>query len=91
MSMFTPVHFAVARALCRTSPLPAELARSTDWLAVADEFILAVSGDVSLVPKEDYDRLKTSLRDIELELRAVDKARVEGLSPWKKRKTAART
>lgn len=55
-----PMHYAIARALCRLMPVPNKDA--VDWLEIADAFVTSVA-EVCIVPREDYDRLVTSRRD----------------------------
>jgi hypothetical protein len=59
----------VASALCRLMAPVAPI--DTDWLMVADAFVIALAGSVTLVAKEDYDRMVTELRAAQRQLRAL--------------------
>jgi hypothetical protein len=59
----------VASALCRLMAPVAPI--DTDWLMVADALVIALAGSVTLVAKEDYDTMVTSLRDSKKALAAL--------------------
>jgi hypothetical protein len=69
-----PLHFAVATTLCRVTPtgIPKQ---EVDWLDVADDFVTSVAGAAALVPREDYDRMTTALRDTRAELAALQRTK----------------
>jgi len=67
--MMMPMHYAIARALCRVTPESPK--KDVDWLLVADNFVTAVAGEVLLVPPEEYDRTRTSLRDATVKIREL--------------------
>jgi hypothetical protein len=69
-----PMHYAIARALCRLMPVPNKDA--VDWLEIADEFVTSVA-DVCIVPREDYDRLVTSRRDALARVRELEETIAE--------------
>lgn len=54
MHRLTPVNAVIATALSRV--MPREPVGKVDWLDVADDFLIAVSGQAVVLAKEDHDR-----------------------------------
>lgn len=73
MSPLTPLNESIERALrtaiaphiARWRETPKHLPALVDWQQMADDFILALGGSISLVTKNDWDRIRNRLRDLE--------------------------